>query len=75
MAERYYSRVEEVARGANNGIRHAKAASYIRSEDNVSAKYESFTAAKSPKRSWTERYLYLVVESEACVEAHKLVLW
>ncbi|KAG3013770.1 hypothetical protein PC121_g14472 [Phytophthora cactorum] len=33
-----------------------------------------FTAAKSPKRSWAEHYLYLVAVSEACGGADNLVL-
>uniref|UniRef100_A0AAV1T532 Integrase catalytic domain-containing protein n=1 Tax=Peronospora matthiolae TaxID=2874970 RepID=A0AAV1T532_9STRA len=75
MAERYYNRQVEGWWQEKPTLEHAmqRLLHTFATKITPAQSMKLFTAAKSPKRSWTEHYLYLVAVSEACGGADNLV--
>nr|CCA20970.1 conserved hypothetical protein [Albugo laibachii Nc14] len=75
IAERYYNQQVEgrlkeqpILEHATQRLLHTFATKLTRAHS-----IKMFTATKSPARSWTEHYLYLVTVSEACGESENPV--
>ena len=75
MAERYYNLQVEGWWEEQPTLDHAKQRLLhtLATKISPAQSMKIFTAPKSPKRSWTDHYLYLVAVSEACGGADNMV--